>query len=140
MNFKTINDVEVGDKASITKTVTETDVYLFAGITGDLNPAHTDAEYMKTTMFKQRVAHGVLTVGLLSAVVGMKLPGPGTILLGAESRFVAPVFFGDTITAEVEVAEKNVEKNRLKLKALCTNQSGKTVVTGEFTVMPYAEK
>ena len=138
MNFKTINDIQVGDKASVTRTVTETDVYLLAGVTGDLNPAHTDAEYMKTTMFKQRVAHGVLTMGLLSAVIGMKLPGPGSILLSTEARFVAPVFFGDTITAEVEVAEKDVAKNRLKLKALCTNQSGKTVVTGEFMVMPYA--
>ena len=140
MELKTIDDIEVGDKASFTKTISESDVYLFAGITGDLNPAHTDAEYMKTTPFQQRVAHGVLTMGLMSAVVGMKLPGPGTILLSTGARFTAPVFFGDTITAEVEVAEKNVEKNRLKLNAVCTNQDGKTVITGEFIVSPYVKK
>jgi 3-hydroxybutyryl-CoA dehydratase len=140
MEFKTIDDVEVGDKASFTKTISESDVYLFAGISGDLNPAHTDAEYMKTTPFKQRVAHGVLMMGLMSTVVGMKLPGPGTILLSTSARFTAPVYFGDTITAEVEVAEKDVEKNRLKLNAVCTNQEGKTVTTGEFTVSPYVKK
>jgi len=140
MEFKTINDIEVGDKASVIKTISETDVYLFAGITGDLNPAHTDAEYMKTTPFKQRIAHGVLTMGLLSAVIGMKLPGPGTILLSTSARFMAPVFLGDTITAEVEVAEKNLEKNRLKMNAVCTNQDGKTIVTGEFLIMPHAKK
>lgn len=140
MELKTIGDIEVGDKASLTKTISESDVYLFAGITGDLNPAHTDAEYMKTTPFRQRVAHGVLTMGLMSAVIGMKLPGPGTILLSTSARFTAPVFFNDTITAEVEVAEKNVEKNRLKLNVVCTNQDGKTVITGEFIVSPYVKK
>ncbi len=138
-DFKTINDIEVGDRASITKTISEADVYLFAGITGDLNPAHTDAEYMKTTPFKQRVVHGVLTTGLLSAVVGTKLPGPGTIMLSTYAKYTAPVYFGDTITAEIEVAEKDVAKNRLKLKATCTNQDGKTVVTGEFIVSPYVK-
>lgn len=140
MEFKTIDDIEVGDKASFTKTISESDVYLFAGISGDLNPAHTDAEYMKTTPFKQRVAHGVLTMGLMSTVVGMKLPGPGTILLSTSAKFTAPVYFGDTITAEVEVAEKDKEKNRLKLKAGCRNQQGRTVVIGEFIVSPYVKK
>ena len=140
MEFKTIDDIEVGDKASFTKTISESDVYLFAGISGDLNPAHTDAEYMKTTPFKQRVAHGVLMMGLMSTVVGMKLPGPGTILLSTSARFTAPVYFGDTITAEVEVAEKDKGENRLKLKAECRNQDSKTVVSGEFVVSPYVKK
>jgi len=140
MEFKTINDIEIGDKASFSKTISESDVYLFAGITGDMNPAHIDAEYIKNTPFKQRVAHGVLTTGLISAVIGMKLPGPGAIMLSTSARFTAPVFFGDTITAEVEVVEKDAARNRLKLNAVCTNQAGKTVVTGEFGVSPYVKK
>lgn len=140
MEFKTIDDFNIGDKASITKTITETDVYLFAGISGDFNPAHTNAEYMKTTHFKQRVVHGVLTMALLSAVIGTKLPGPGAILLSASAKFTFPVYFGDTITAKIEVVEKISEKNRLKLKGICTNQAAETVLTGEFVVSPYIKK
>lgn len=137
MDFRTIEDIEVGDRAFMTKTISESDVYLFAGITGDLNPAHTDAEYMKTTHFKQRVAHGVLTMGLMSAVIGVKLPGPGAILLSATASFKAPVFFGDTIRAELEVIEKDTAKNRVKLKGKCVNQSADIVLEGEFVVSPY---
>lgn len=140
MQLKTINDIKVGDKASVTKTISESDVYLFAGITGDLNPAHVDAEYMKGTAFKQRVVHGVLTLGFISTVMGMKLPGPGTILIGNNIRYTAPVFFGDTITAEVEVVEKDTAKNRAKLRTVCRNQDGKTVIDGEALVSPYVRK
>jgi len=140
MEFKTIDDIQIGERASFTKTVAESDIYLFAGITGDLNPAHVDAEYMKTTPFKQRIAHGVLTVGFISTVLGMKLPGPGALMLGVNVRFTAPVFIGDTITAQVEAIEKDNAKNRLKLKTTCVNQIGKTVVDGEFLMSPYVKK
>jgi len=136
MKGYTINEMEIGQKASFTKTVTETDVYLFAGITGDVNPAHINEEYAKDTMFKERIAHGMLSAGFISAVLGMYLPGPGTIYLGQTLKFTAPVKFGDTITATAEVLEKNTEKNRATLKTVCTNQDGKVVLEGEATVMP----
>ncbi|EOC99982.1 MaoC family dehydratase [Caldisalinibacter kiritimatiensis] len=136
MKGLTIKELNVGDKASFQKTITETDVYLYAGITGDLNPAHINQEVSEKTMFKGRIAHGMLTAGLISAVLGMKLPGPGTIYLGQELKFTAPVRFGDTIKAEVEVIEKNEEKNRIKLNTVCTNQNGDVVLKGVATVMP----
>ena len=95
----TIEEMKLGDCASVTKTVTETDVYLFAGITGDLNPAHTDEVSASQTRFGGRIAHGILGAGFISAVLGMKLPGPGTIYLGQELRFTKPVRIGDTNTA-----------------------------------------
>lgn len=136
MKGKTISELKLGDKASFQKTITETDVYMYAGITGDLNPAHINEEYAKDTMFKGRIAHGMLTAGLVSAVLGMKLPGPGTIYLKQNLKFTAPVRIGDTIKAEVEVSEMIVEKNRIKLRTTCTNQNGDVVLDGEATVMP----
>jgi 3-hydroxybutyryl-CoA dehydratase len=135
MKGKTIKEINIGDKASIGKTITETDVYLFAGITGDLNPAHMNEEVAKASIFKGRIAHGMLSAGLISAVLGMHLPGPGTIYMGQELKFTAPVRFGDTITAEVEVVEIIKEKI-LKLKTVCTNQEGTVVLEGYATVMP----
>jgi len=140
MDFKTIDDVNVGDKSSYTKTISESDVYLFAGITGDFNPAHTDAEYMKTTPFGQRVAHGILTTGLISAAISRDLPGPGAILISASSKFTAPVYFGDTVTSRLEIIEKDVAKNRLKLRGVCIKQDGTTVVTGEFVISPFKKR
>jgi len=140
MEFRTIEDVNVGDQASFTKTISESDVSLFANITGDFNPAHTDAEYMKTTPFGERVAHGVLTTGLISAAISMHLPGPGAILISASTRFTAPVYFGDTVKARIEVVEKDKTKNRLKLSGVCVKQDGTTVVIGEFVVSPYKKK
>ncbi|MCX7635681.1 MAG: MaoC family dehydratase [Syntrophales bacterium] len=133
---KTMDEITVGDAASFAKTLTETDVYLYAGITGDLNPAHVNEAYAAETFFKGRIAHGMLTAGLISAVLGTLLPGPGTIYLRQELNFLAPVRMGDTITARVEVVEKIVEKNRLRLKTTCTNQAGKVVLDGEAVVMP----
>jgi 3-hydroxybutyryl-CoA dehydratase len=133
---KTIQEIKIGDKAFFQKTITETDVYLYAGITGDINPAHINHEVSKDTFFKGRIAHGMLTAGLISAVLGVQLPGPGTIYLGQELKFTAPVRFGDTIKAEVEVIEKIEEKNRIKLKTTCTNQKGEVVLEGIATVMP----
>jgi 3-hydroxybutyryl-CoA dehydratase len=132
----TIKDINIGDKDYFEKTVTETDVYLYAGITGDLNPAHINQREAELSMFKGRIAHGMLTAGFISAVLGMKLPGPGTIYLGQELKFTAPVKFGDTIKAEVEVIEKKEEKNIIKLSTICTNQDGVIVLKGVATVMP----
>ncbi|SDY92013.1 3-hydroxybutyryl-CoA dehydratase [Proteiniborus ethanoligenes] len=136
MKGKTIQELKLGEKAFFQKTITETDVYLYAGITGDLNPAHINEEYAKDTFFKSRIAHGMLTAGLISAVLGMKLPGPGTIYMGQELKFTAPVRIGDTIKAEVEVTEIVTEKNRLKLRTTCINQNGDIVLDGVATVMP----
>jgi len=133
---KTIDQIDVGDKASFQKTISETDVYLFAGITGDYNPAHLNDVESKNTIFGERIAHGLLSAGLISAVLGVQLPGPGTIYLGQDLRFLKPVKFGDTITAIVEVLEKIEEKNILKLNTKCINQKGEEVITGIATVMP----
>lgn len=134
--MRTIDTISIGDSASVSKTVTETDVYLFAGITGDLNPAHTNEVAASQTMFGGRIAHGMLSAGFISAVLGMQLPGPGTIYLGQELKFTKPVRIGDTVTATCTVVEKDDAKNRLKLETVCTNQNGDVVVKGMATVMP----
>ncbi|WP_125154622.1 MaoC family dehydratase [Clostridium rectalis] len=133
---KTIEEIKIGDKAYIEKTISETDVYLFAGITGDLNPAHINQVQSEKTMFKGRIAHGVLVSGLISAVLGMQLPGTGTIYLEQSLKFIAPVRIGDTIKAEVEVIEILKERNRVKLKTTCINQDGTIVISGQALVMP----
>lgn len=132
----TIEQLEVGQKASFTKTVTEADVYNYAGVSGDFNPAHMNEEYAKNTAFKTRIAHGMLSAGFISAVLGTKLPGPGTIYLNQDLRFTKPVHFGDTITATITVEELIKEKNRAILKTVCTNQDGDVVVEGTAKVMP----
>ena len=132
----TIDQLEVGQKASFTKTVTEADVYNYAGVSGDFNPAHMNEEYAKNTAFKTRIAHGMLSAGFISAVLGTKLPGPGTIYLNQDLRFTKPVHFGDTITATITVEELIKEKNRALLKTVCTNQDGDVVVEGTAKVMP----
>lgn len=124
-------EIKLGQKASRSKTVTETDVYLFAGVTGDFNPMHVDEEYAKNTPFKGRIAHGMLLGGLISAVVAMELPGPGTIYISQEMKFLAPVRIGDTITANVEVIEILEEKLRLCLRTYCINQEGTLVMDGK---------
>jgi len=136
MEGLTIDQIKVGDKTSVVKTIGESDVYLFAGITGDLNPAHTNQVAAEKTMFKGRIAHGILVSGFISTCLGMQLPGPGTIYLSQNTKFTAPVHIGDTITAEVEAIEVITEKNRVKFKTTCTNQDGKMVIDGEAIVMP----
>lgn len=136
MKGRTIAELQIGDYAEHAKTISETDVYLFAGITGDLNPAHINAQTAAQTFFKERIAHGMLSAGLVSAVLGMQIPGPGTIYLSQTLKFTAPVKFGDTITARAEVIDRNVERNRITLKTTCVNQDGKVVLDGEAVVMP----
>jgi len=133
---RSIYDLKVGDSAQISKTITETDIYDFAKVTGDFNPVHLDQAYAEETVFKGRIAHGLLSVGLLSNVLGNILPGHGTIYLSQEVKFLAPVRIGDTITAKVEVLELIAEKNRVKFRTICTNQDGKVVVDGVAWGMP----
>lgn len=128
-------EIKVGDKASMSKTVTEFDIYTFAGVTGDFNPVHIDAEFAKTTMFKERIAHGMLSAGFISAVLGTALPGANTIYLGQELQFKAPVKIGDTVTATVEVLEKIEGKNRIVLRTTVTNQNGVLVTDGKATML-----
>lgn len=131
-----ISELRIGDSASVAKTVSETDVYLFAGITGDFNPAHVNEAEAAGGMFQGRIAHGILSAGFISAAIAMKLPGPGTIYLGQELKFTKPVRIGDTVTATVTVTELRPEKNIVKLDTTCTNQRGETVITGSAVVMP----
>ena len=129
------DDIHIGDKASLSKTISEHDVYTFAGVTGDFNPVHVNEEFAKQTMFKGRIAHGMLSAGLISAVLGTKLPGINTIYMNQELKFLAPVHYNDTLTAEVECLEKNDEKHRLVFRTTVTNQDGTVVTDGQARVM-----
>jgi 3-hydroxybutyryl-CoA dehydratase len=133
---KTINELNVGDRAEFTKTVSESDVYLYAGVTGDFNPAHINEPYAEKTFFKTRIAHGMLPAGFISAILGTRLPGPGTVYMGQTLKFRAPVLIGDTITASAEVMEIIADKNRVRLKTTCQNQDGVVVLDGEAVVSP----
>ena len=133
---KTIEELQVGDTAKFSKTVSESDVYLFAGVTGDLNPAHVNEDYAKDTFFKTRIAHGMLSASFISTVIGTMLPGPGTVYMRQEVSFLAPVKMGDTITAIVEIAEIIADKKRVRLKTYCVNQENTIVVDGEALVSP----
>jgi 3-hydroxybutyryl-CoA dehydratase len=133
---KTFDQLTIGDSDQFSKTVTDADIYLFAGVTGDLNPAHIDEAYAQGTFFKTRIAHGMLSAGFVSAVIGTRLPGPGTVYLRQTLDFLAPVRIGDTITATVEVVEKMDDKKRVRLKTTCTNQEGTRVLAGEAMVSP----
>ena len=129
-----IKQFAVGQSASMSKTVSEYVVYSFAGITGDFNPAHVNEAYAATTSFKKRIAHGMLSAGFVSAVLGTKLPGAGSIYAGQTMKFLSPVYIGDTITATVTVKEILEERRRIILTTEVTNQDGVTVFTGEATI------
>jgi 3-hydroxybutyryl-CoA dehydratase len=136
MTGKTIKQIKVGQAAEMSKTVSESDVYLFAGITGDFNPAHVDDVYAGGTFFKRRIAHGLLSAGFISAVIAGKLPGPGSVYISQSLDFLAPVYIGDTVTARVEALEVNVQKNRLTLRTTCTKQDGTVVIDGKAVISP----
>lgn len=129
------SDLKVGERDSFTKTVTESDVSTFAGLIGDFNPIHVDAEYARKSRFGRRVAHGMFAGGLISAVLGNKLPGPGSIYLSQQLEFLAPVFIGDTITAVVEITSWRPDKRIVTLKTDCFNQDERQVVTGKAVLM-----
>lgn len=129
------DEINIGDSACFAKTITETDVYGFAGITGDFNPAHMNRQYAEASSFKRQIVHGMLVGSLFSTAFGTKLPGEGSIYISQEVKFIAPVFFGDTITATVTVAEK-LEKGRVRFDCTAANQDGTVVVKGSAVLLP----
>jgi len=132
--FICFEDLSEGMSASFSRTVTESDIVLFAGVSGDMNPVHLDAEYAQKTAFKGRIAHGMLSAAFISTVLGTKLPGPGTIYLAQSLQFRAPVRIGDTVTATCTVLALDAEKKRATLRTVCT-VGGKPVVEGEALVL-----
>lgn len=128
------DEIKAGDEASLSLTITEAHVVAYAGITGDVNPVHVDAEFARQTMFGERIAHGMLVAGLISAVLGTQLPGPNSIYLGQELKFTAPVKLGDTVTATVAVTEKRDDKQIIKLRTTVSNQRGQVVIDGAAVV------
>jgi 3-hydroxybutyryl-CoA dehydratase len=137
---KSIDELEIGDSAQFAKTVSESDIYQYAGITGDFNPVHINEPYAGNTLFKTRIAHGMLTAGFISAVIANQLPGAGTIYIKQELHFLAPVKIGDTITAKVEVLEIMTDKNHVRLWTSCSNQDGTVVLDGRALVSPPKQK
>ena len=131
-----ITEIKMGDKGTFTKKITVEDIEKFAEIAGDNNPVHLNDEYAKNTIFKGRIAYGMLVSGLISTVIGSKLPGNGSIYLSQTLKFTKPVWVDDVITAEVEVIALDQEKNKLTLKTRCYNQNGIDVIIGEAVVMP----
>ena len=129
-----LDEMYVGMTATTGKTITEADILMYAAVSTDTNPTHLNAEFAAGGPFKERVAHGMLTAGLISAVLGTQLPGPGTVYLAQTLRFRGPVKIGDTVTATVEVTEINLDKKRATLKTHCV-AVGKTVIEGEATVL-----
>ena len=134
MKVTKYSDLALGQSAEVVHTITEEDIKTFGDLSGDYNPLHFDEDWAKTTMFKGRIAHGVLTAAFISTAIGMKLPGPGTIYLGQSMKFLGPVRIGDTIVARVEIIDLNDEKERVTLKTTCTNQHGKVVLDGEAMI------
>lgn len=128
-------NLKIGDSAIRTKTITDEDIRNFAAATGDHNPVHLDEDYAAVTRFGKRIAHGMLTGGIISAILGNDLPGPGTVYLGQEFKFKAPVFIGDTITARVEVVKYREDKQIATFHTTCTNQDGLLVLEGEAVVI-----
>ena len=127
-------DLSLGQSASFGKTITEADILLFAGVSGDTNPVHINAEVAAASMFKERIAHGMLSASLISTVLGTRLPGAGTIYLGQNLKFRAPVKIGETVTATVTVTALDAAKKRVTLSTVCM-VAGKPVIEGEATVM-----
>ena len=127
-------DIKVGEEASLARTITEAHIVLYAGLTGDMNPIHVDAEQAAQSMFGERIAHGMLVAGLISTVLGSQLPGPNTIYLGQDLKFTAPVKIGDTITVVVTVTDKRDDKRIIKLRTTATNQRGEVVIDGGAVV------
>lgn len=133
---RTIGEIAVGEVAELSRVVAEADIAGFAGSVGDRNPIHSDPAFAATTRFRGPIAPGIWTAGLISAVIGTRLPGPGTLYETQELRFLRPVRVGDTIVARVEVVEVIPERNRVRLKTTCLNQRGEEVLSGDAWVLP----
>ncbi len=134
MSDLSYDEIKTGDDASLSVTITEAHIVLYAGITGDVNPVHVDAEHAKESVFGERIAHGMLVGGLISAVLGTKLPGPNSVYLGQDLRFKAPVKIGDTVTVVVTVTEKRDDKRIIKLETTVLNQRGEIVIDGTAVI------
>ncbi|MEN2472172.1 MaoC family dehydratase [Burkholderia sp. GS2Y] len=130
-----IEDLAIGMSASFAKTITEADIVLFAAVSGDNNAVHINEEFARSTRFESRIAHGMLTASVISAAIAGRLPGPGTVYMGQNLRFKAPVKPGDTVHATVTVKEIMPEKRRVSLTTVCT-VGGKVVIEGDALVMP----
>lgn len=133
---KTIGELEAGDSAEIVRAVTQEHIASFIDAVGDFNPVHSDPAYAAGTPFREPIAPGIFTAGLISAVIGTQLPGPGAVYISQSLTFTKPVKAGDTITARVEVVEVIRERNRIRLQTVCTNQRNEDVLLGEAWVMP----
>jgi 3-hydroxybutyryl-CoA dehydratase len=136
----TLESLAPGVSVETSTTITAREIDLFAEATGDRNPVHLDEAFAATTQFGGRIAHGMLTAGLVSAAIASKLPGPGSIYLGQTLRFTKPVRLGDTVTVRLEIIEVITAKRRVRLATVCTNQKGETVLDGEATVMVPGER
>lgn len=136
---KSINEIKIGDKASATVEITAERIEAFADATGDFNPIHMDEEYASNSVFKKRVAHGVLLTGIVSGILGTKLPGLGTVAREMDAKFSRPAFIGDTVTAEIELVEKKEKYNICVFKYKVTNQESKVIVKGRAVVLPRKE-
>ena len=131
-------ELTVGTKDTLSRTVTDDDLLLFAKVSGDTNPVHLDEAYAATTQFGGRIAHGMWTAALISCALATKLPGPGGIYLGQELKFMRPVKVGDTVTVQLEILEINEKRQRATVSTNVVNQHGKVVVKGKAEVMPSA--
>ena len=127
--------LQIGDQAALTRTITDEMVVAFADLVGDHNPVHLDEAFAATTRFGRRIAHGMLVAGLVSSVIATDLPGPGSVYLSQTLQFKAPVYLGDTITVTVKAVKVREDKPILTLATICTNQDGKTVIEGEAVVL-----
>jgi len=136
MTGRAIDQLAVGDAAELSRDVKSEEITMFVHLVGDRNPVHSDAALMGQTRFGEPIAPGMWTAALVSAVIGTRLPGPGSIYASQDLRFVRPVKVGDTITARVEVVELVADRNRVRLKTTCTNQRGEDVLSGEAWVLP----
>lgn len=135
MTPRTRETLKVGDTGSFTKTITEKDVLAFADVSGDANPLHLDEEYARQTPFGRRVAHGILMAAIISTVLGIELPGVGTVFVELHIKFLKPVFLGDTVTARATVMEI-INPKRVRLMVACVNQHGEDVALGNAIVVP----
>jgi acyl dehydratase len=137
---RTFDEIQVGDSASLTRTLTEKDIQIFAIMSGDINPAHVDVEYAQSEMFHKIIGHGMWGGALISTVLGTQLPGPGTIYLGQTIRFKKPVAIGDTLVVKVTATEKKPEKNRVTFACECRNQNDEVVMEGQAEVIAPTKK
>jgi len=133
---RTIEELALGDFVELTRVAAPDNVAAFLGAIGDDNPVHSDPDFAATTSFERPIAPGMWTAGLLSAAIGTQLPGPGSIYIKQDLKFLRPVYFGDTITARIEVVEMIPERNRVRLSTTCVNGDGETVLAGEAWVLP----